>query len=432
MKTTQPSSRETGGSALVITLMLSAIIGITLVSYLDLTSSQTRAVQRSQQWNLIVPVMEAGVEEALTQLYYNSTNLSANDWTLGLNGFTKSRTFGSGRYVVSISNVIPPVIYATGYVPAPLGTNEISRTVRVTTQSASIFSRGLVAKGQVSLSGGVRTDSFDSGDPNYSTLGRYDAAKYKDNGDVATDSEVSASITSSGGVTVYGHVNTGPGGSVSTSGNVAIGSKAYINDGGTGIQPGYSSDTMNVSFPDVQVPFTSGYFTPGGANVGGTNYAYVIGPGNNQLSSFSMSGQQKAIVTGNAVLYVTGNVSFSGQSYLYIAPGASLKMYVAGSSASLSGNGVANANANATNFYYYGLPSNTSVSLSGNAAFTGVIYAPEANFSMSGGGNNNYDLVGAAVANSISMSGHFNFHYDENLARSGGNGSYVVTSWNEL
>ena len=166
--------------------------------------------------------------------------------------------------------------------------------------------------------------------------------------------------------------------------------------------------------------------------VGGTNYAYVIGAGNNQLTSVSMSGQQKAIVTGNAVLYVTGNISFSGQSFLYIAPGATLKLYVAGASASLSGQGVANANANATNFFYYGLPSNTSLSLSGNSAFTGVIYAPQADFSMSGGGNNTYDLVGAAIANTITMSGHFNFHYDENLSRLNLGRDYVVTSWDEL
>jgi hypothetical protein len=132
------------------------------------------------------------------------------------------------------------------------------------------------------------------------------------------------------------------------------------------------------------------------------------------------------------VLYVTGNFSMSGQSYFKISPGASLKLYVGGSSASLGGQGVLNEAGNAANFSYHGLPGNTSLSLSGNAAFTGTIYAPNADFSLGGGGNNNYDFVGASVTKTATMNGHFNFHYDENLARVGPAKDFIVTSWNEM
>ena len=426
-------SRKESGSVLAACLCTVAIMGITLAAYLDLVAAQNLSIARSQAWNSAIPIIECGLEEALAHLYQNGTNLAVDGWTANASGFSKFRYAGDGWAYVTISNTTPPVIYSRGFAPVPLRTNDyMDRTVRVTTTGGSLFSRGLVAKGKITLSGGVRTDSFDSANTNYSTAGRYDAAKYRDNGDVATDSSVVGAITDSGGVAIYGHVNIGGGGTISTSGNVAIGSRTFIDGGGTGIQPGYASSNMNVAFPDVAAPFSGGAVTPGGGTVGGTNYAYVIGAGNNQLTSVSMSGQQKAIVTGNAVLYVTGNISFSGQSFLYIAPGATLKLYVAGASASLSGQGVANANANATNFFYYGLPSNTSLSLSGNSAFTGVIYAPQADFSMSGGGNNTYDLVGAAIVNTIKMSGHFNFHYDENLSRLNLGRDYVVTSWDEL
>ena len=63
----------------------------------------------------------------------------------------------------------------------------------------------------------------------------------------------------------------------------------------------------------------------------------------------------------------------------------------------------------------YGLPSLTSISFGGNAAFTGTIYAPEADFSFGGGGNNTYDYVGSLVTNSCKLNGHANFHYDESL-----------------
>ncbi|MBI4326560.1 MAG: hypothetical protein HY674_15040, partial [Chloroflexi bacterium] len=161
-------------------------------------------------------------------------------------------------------------------------------------------------------------------------------------------------------------------------------------------------------------------------------YNYVLGSENYQLTSLSMSGQSKMLVTGNAVLYVTGDVSITGQGQIIILPGASLKLYVGGATAQLAGNGVMNQNADATKFSYYGLPGNTSVQMTGNAAFTGTIYAPNADFHLGGGGNETYDCVGATVTKTVSMNGHFNFHYDEKLGRSGGATRFNVASWNEV
>ena len=186
-------------------------------------------------------------------------------------------------------------------------------------------------------------------------------------------------------------------------------------------------------FTEMQQQFNGGGFTPvTNQNVNGTNYNYVLNGGNYQMSSLSMSGQAKMLVQGDAVLYVTGNVSMTGNAYILLAPNASLQLYVAGSSTQLGGNGVVNASAQAQNFSYWGLNSNTSVALSGNAEFTGTIYAPHAQLTFGGGGNNTYDFVGAAVGNSVRMNGHYNFHYDESLKMWGPKRGYTVTSWNEI
>jgi hypothetical protein len=124
-------------------------------------------------------------------------------------------------------------------------------------------------------------------------------------------------------------------------------------------------------------------------------------------------------------------VSFTGQGKIEIAPGATLKLFVSAPSANIGGNGVVNNGGNALNFQYYGLPSNTSLSMSGNAAFTGVIYAPQAALSLGGGGNNNYDFVGGSVTKTAKLNGHFNFHYDECL-KQGPAREYVITAWNEI
>ena len=70
--------------------------------------------------------------------------------------------------------------------------------------------------------------------------------------------------------------------------------------------------------------------------------------------------------------------------------------------------------------------------MNGNGEFTGVLVAPNADLTMNGAGNSRQDYTGALMVNSVRMNGHFNFHYDEALARMGGNGRFLITSWNEI
>ena len=429
------SVHRTRGNTLLVLLVTVGIIGLSLASYLKLVSNQNLSTMRSAQWNYGIAVAEAGIEEALTHLYYNPVYRATEGWVQDASGyFVKTRMLGDAQYVTRISAANSPEIISSASVRVPFGTNFIEppRTVRVTTTNDALFAKGMVAKGQIDLSGNnVMTDSFHSVDPAYSTNGRYDSAKSKDNGDVATNSTLVDSLDV-WNANIYGKASTGPGGTVLVGPNGGVGSKAWHQAGNKGIQAGWANDDMNVSFPDVQVPFSGGASTPTSGSYTGTNYTYVLTSGNWQMSSLSMSGQNKMVVVGQVVLYVTGNLSMSGQSTIQIATNSSLRVYVGGASASLGGNGVMNTQGNATNFYYYGLPGNTSLSLSGNAAFSGAIYAPNAAFTLGGGGNNTYDFVGASVTSSVKMNGHFNFHYDENLGRNGPRRGYTVTSWNEI
>jgi hypothetical protein len=117
-----------------------------------------------------------------------------------------------------------------------------------------------------------------------------------------------------------------------------------------------------------------------------------------------------------------------GGSSIIIAPGAALELYVGGANTSLA---TLNNSGNCSTFTYYGLPGNTSISLSGNDAFLGSIYAPNATLTMTGGGNNTLDYQGSCAVQSVGMNGHFNFHFDENLRRRGPIRGYQVTSWRE-
>lgn len=425
MKIRVPSKPQ--GSTLILCVFFTAIIGITLASYLNLTASQNQAVMRSLAWNSTLPVLEAGIEEALTHLYHtDGTNLASNGWYYDDNRYYKWRAVGDGWTYVTISNSSPPVIYARGFIRAPLQSSKwLSRSVRVETKKDGLFSRGLVAKGQITLNGNnVLVDSFDSADPDHSSNGVYVVSRRKDNGSVATNARITNALAT-GNANIYGKVATGPGGSVSIGPNGAVGNLAWQASGTGGIQSGFSSDDMNVSFPDVQPPFSGGSFSP----TVGVGYQYVI-PSSGRYEVSALNGGLLVKSNAHAILLVTGNINFTGSDKIEIEPGGSLQLYVAGSDAKIGGNGVVNRNGNATNFFYWGLPSNTSLSINGNGTFTGVIYAPSADFTLNGSGTGE-DVTGASVTSTAKLNGNFQFHYDENLDRINRNRGYIVTSWNE-
>lgn len=231
---------------------------------------------------------------------------------------------------------------------------------------------------------------------------------------ITTNTAFTSSKTFPAAGTYFGAVAT----RVVTSGNPA----------GRGTWYDYQAIT-SYSYPNTVYTYAT---TTTNFSTTSSSYDYVLGNGNYQLSSLSMSGQGKAIVTGNATLYVTGDLSMTGQSTLTIAPGGSLKLYVGGTTAHFAGNGILNESGDTMKFAFYGLPNLTSLDLSGNAAFTGTIYAPNADFALNGSGTSDYDLVGASVTKIVSMHGHFHFHYDERLGRVAGPIRYRMASWDEL
>jgi hypothetical protein len=452
------------GSTCMIVLWMTLLTGLVLAAYLTMVGSQNFYTMRSQAWNRSIAVAEAGIEEALAHLNKNGTtnyNLWVDGWLNWGGSYYKSAYLDDAIYEVTITKAANPTIVARGYTPtvqnyawqggagpyiadffwlAPRVEGYSARGIQVETIAQGLFIKGLVAKDTIDLNGNnIRTDSFDSADPLYSNNGLYDPTRTRDNGDVATASGLTNSVNIEvGNANIYGHASTGPGGSATCGPNGAIGSAAWNNGGNKGIQSGWFRDDMNISFPPVSDPFSGGYFTPGSGSVGGTNYSLVLGSGKYLSSSnVKLTGQDSILVNGNATWWCQGGLDLGGKGQIIIAAGARLILFIgqnSGSavSGSLSGNGVLNGTGNATNTLVYGMAKCTSISLSGNAAFIGAIYAPDANMSMNGGGNNTMDFCGAGVFKTVTMNGHFNFHYDENLGRFGPRCGYVIISWNEI
>jgi hypothetical protein len=422
------------GSVLLTGLIIALAAGIALASYLTLVSNRYRMTVRSMDWNNAIPVLESGIEEALTHLN-DDASLTANGWTTatiaGQSVVTKLRTNSDGTYFkawIAGGLTAAPTIYSSGFVPVPLGKGYITRNVKVIATRSTLFTNAIASVGPINLSGGATVDSYSS------CAGPYGGTNSQGVlGNVVTDSKANPAITMSGG-DIYGKLNTGPGGVINVSGSASVGDASWNTNSNKGIETGWSNDTMNVSFPSNSPPtnYTSWLSPATVTNVSGitTNTgitsATVLSGNDYTMSSFTSSDSaHPMLITGPSTLYVTGNFTVQGNGYVEILPGGSLTLIVGGSTTTISGGGVVNGTSEPANFSYVGLAGNTSLTYSGNSAFQGSIYAPEAAFTFSGSAAG----YGAAIVNSFNDSGGAAWHYDSCLP---GMGPIVLTSWQEF
>jgi hypothetical protein len=191
----------------------------------------------------------------------------------------------------------------------------------------------------------------------------------------------------------------------------------------------YVWPTCTYTYPNLS--FTYSLFS--------TNTGYTTNFYNNILYSgdyYSTSLSGSTIVLGTARLVLPNGLNMGGQDSLTVATGAGLSLYCGGTSVGLSGNAVFNQTGLPANFVVYCTPTVTSLTLSGNAAFEGVLVAPSADVNLKGGGTSASptDFDGAVMANTITLNGHFNIHYDEALNNLKLNipSRFLVTFWTEI
>ncbi len=445
-----PSHQSRRGNVLLITMIFCVVAGIVLASLLGLIQTRAAHTMRSQAWNSVIPVLEAGIEEALTHFTCDSNSLTANSWlNLSAGVYRKSWTnFSDGSYyITTLSNATAaPIIISQGFVPAPLGRGWISRTVQVTTAAPgttnSLFTKAILSRSTINFAGDMQVNSFNSADSNYSNPdGTYNPAKTLANGNIASMAGSGTAIDIAG-AKIYGGIQY-PIGATYIIGSGSVGDTAWVNNTANlgKIEPGYSDNTLNVSIPDAPLPPTdpSGWLSPP-TNFKWTNgvtYAYVLTDGNWSLGTSTFH-NQSILVLGNANLYVApgGRFVMGSSDVIKVANGAYLNLYNASTGDAVF-TGVANDSGLATHFYYWGLnsTSGSKLSLTGNGSCACAIYAPWQNIILTGSSSSlPRDFIGAIVGNTVKNSGHFYMSYDQALgASSGSNGAInAITSYREL
>ncbi|MDB6068323.1 MAG: hypothetical protein JWR26_4531 [Pedosphaera sp.] len=459
MKTRIHPKAGNTGSVLLVTLGISLVIGVTLASYLLLVMAENKSMARSQTWNTSIVVAEAGVEDALAFLnkFVGSPNLTnwpstavADKWSASGNVYSTTRYLDplhTTYYTVNITNINnAPVILSTGYAPGSANTT-VSRTILVQTSTGSLFNYCMAALGAIDLKGnGIATDSFDSTDTRYSTNGYYTPLLHKAGGDVVTDDTITNSPLSVGNANIAGHISTGPNGSISIGPNGTVGDLPWVASS-FGIEPGWSANDLNVLFKDAVEPVVSWNPPSPTTGIGGPSTSPILSPtpgnpGNLQSYDHVFTLPGNYVVNDSGTIYVGTNATvtiratastFNPNSIYVAGTGSSagaLRIYMEGSSATLGTSDMTQSGL-AKNIAFFGMPTCTSVSYKGNGDFTGLIYAPEADFQLAGGGSGIIDFIGSSVSRTVQMNGHYHFHYDESLKSFNLLNMYMASQWKE-
>ena len=306
-----------------------------------------------------------------------------------------------------------------------VATPRVSRRVEAIVRPVSAFSQAVVAQDALNLNDHtIVIDSYDSRSATKSTNGLYDVAKRQNNGHIATN----ANLLNAGNAHVYGDVSTNSG---TFTGITNV----------TGVQ---RTDFYQEPIPVAAPTWPSVNPTPmlvlgpstltANATEGSAASRYV-------LSSITLAGTEVLNLTGAAdgstthiEIYVTGEISATGNSQIIVHPGVKATIYFAGG-VKVSGNGLVNKNNQPGNLLMYGITppagaSTKTVELGGSGQLTAAVYAPDYHVHVNNGGTRGV-AYGSFVGKTFTMTGATDLHYDEALGSQGRISNYKIVSWFE-
>jgi hypothetical protein len=472
-----PKLRSRRGSLLLVSLILAAVIALSLGSFLSLANQSSLLSYRTFYAGAAMNAAETGLEQAMwtinKRIEGDTSIWTANGWEVTSAGAAR-RTFtldplsgGAAAEVkvyVSRANLVGlnPFVISRSIVTPPHGT-PIERWIRISLSKRSRFAVGMVAKDTIRFNGNnASVDSYDS------RLGAYTPGSFANRFDRGTAGSVSVQVNSLNlgnadiwGSAIVGTANTsglsvGPNGTVgphgTTQGTVVEASvqtnfTANFNDvaqpatyTGTGA---YSINTISdaTTLPRTgDVPAADGkyYYNINSISLGGNsdNVLNINGPvvvrmTSNTGTAISVGGQA-SIRIQNA--YTQNIVTVLPPSVTTVTITPSLEVFTQ-ADVSISGGGVAYSG-KPENFKLWGTrpqskPTAQSLTINGNGVLSGIVYAPNANISMHGGGNSG-NVFGSVIGKNITITGNSAFHYDEALADLDSDGALGMNEWGEF
>lgn len=312
--------------------------------------------------------------------------------------------------------------------------SNVTRRIETIVRPVGSFDQAIVSVGGLDLNNSnIIIDSYDSRDPNKSTAvrnadgsitpGLYDPNERQQHGNIATD----GNILNAGNAHIYGDVATNAGTATGIANVTGVQRTDFYQEPIPVGAPNWPSINPNPSFVNNTTNLTAS------STDGSPSARYV-------LNSVTIAGNDVLTLKGNPdgspsyiEVYVTGDVSATGNSQIVLGPGVKAKLYFAGN-VNIAGNGVVNSNNQPGDLAMYGVkpPPNTSRSfnLGGNALLSAAVYAPDFDIQVNNGGTRG-TVYGSFVGKSVAMVGVTDLHYDEALGVGGIINNYKIVSWFE-
>ena len=256
------------------------------------------------------------------------------------------------------------------------GINTVDVSAQCTAMAKSVNCGPFVGLDWVTITGGAYTDSYDS------SHGYYSPTAAGTHGHVCSNGTISLS----GASAIHGDAHPGKDFSVEFNGGSWVtGSKTPLTDplSEPAVDPGDAAGANdNSSIPKSvhkKGPLNgSGDFTLSSGD------SVTLPPGTYYFRDFKLSGSSTIKLTGKTIIYCSGDVD-------------------------ISGGGVLNDTYLPANCQLYGMGS--TVVLSGDSEWYGVVYAPGSNVTRVG----NSEFYGMAVGKTLTLRGNGGCHYDQSL-----------------
>jgi hypothetical protein len=479
MKRTGTFQQKERGTLLIVAMLLCAMIGISLGSYLQMSRTALTISNRALYNNAAMNLAEQGIEEAMYAVNQLVDNPSypMTGWTK--NGINAYREFGpytlsqnaTGTfrvYIYDFAGVSAPKLVSWGRVTLGNKGAPIEKWVEVTLRKTSKFANGLVAKNSILFRGNNATvDSWNSEkDTSVSpattraTPVPFASAYRNANGSVGSISIATDAVVVQN-ADVWGYVSNNSGSDlhppeefVGANGSI-LGPESPV---GSSVDPARTSTTFSATMDAPSVPTEVGLSNLGNINTTGFSLP-IAGDIPNGTVGTEWEGyciydatkidlNNKYIsITGKVVLRLSNTASSvdltGGDAEIRIGATGYLALFAPGN-VTIAGKGVTNgvdgpdadSDVDETSelgqpkqFQVYGTSTTTqTISFAGSGLFSGVVYAPNANVSIVGNGA----VCGSVVAGTIDLSGNAQFHYDESLADMGADAPFRIAKWKEL
>jgi len=415
MKDTKRNEEQ--GTVLIFSVIVLTILVLFAAPFLFQFSGEYRLTDKSYKSLAALSLAEAGVERAIWELNHGNILTWGGDDTLRTLSLSSFQAFdGSVIGDIDIRVVDPlgthPVIEATGTVPYS-SSLEIARTARIDLQTKGFSPFEYAAFGDEGINTNVDTDT-DSYD---SRLGEYNVDGNKGSqGNIGTNSLNTGGITLNDDSEINGDAYSGTGSDPS---------QVIVLDGGSQIYKQKLTLAHQKNLPSIippaDLPFRGLYFLTDGAE--------GIIDQSGKYSSFVLLNNAQTTITADIILYVTGEFLMTNNTTLYIAPGASVKIYLDDSFEISAGSRLKNLAQNPARLLLLGTDNFTgTMHFGSNCRFFGAIYAPRANVEYTAP----YDFFGSLVAKNLISNAHYDIHYDLALSDLELTGrSFAVKSWQE-